>query len=289
MDFALNWFGPRPPRQAGWKAVLQSEGGRLRKQHLKTQRFRPVEKMGGYLSKPGGMNGMNGCWKFSFTKLLHPQHPSERLSWNKNPSHSQKKMHRNSWWLPLIFVFPQTAGLFPWSHSASSKSECASALGAPFVFASPWVNRCFRFDRRMVGSVAYNHPWLARTIPLRTTRYSPCLRLGAPYNPKPTFLPRTVRIIWGFGILMSGNSRSKGLLIVAMIANCPAVRKWNEEHGEHRHIRIGQVVLKVTLGRGANPRFLNDGTWRWKSSTQGVLQPSPHLIWHGPAVFFYDQ
>ena len=49
---------------------------------------------------------------------------------------------------------------------------------------------------------------------------------------------------------MSGNSRSKGLLIVAMIANCPAVRKWNEEHGEHRQIRIGQVVLKVTLGRG---------------------------------------
>ena len=35
MVLTLSWFGPRPPRQPAFKAVLQSEGGRLRKQHLK--------------------------------------------------------------------------------------------------------------------------------------------------------------------------------------------------------------------------------------------------------------
>ena len=35
MVFTLSWLAPQPPRQASWKAVLQSEGGGLRKQHLK--------------------------------------------------------------------------------------------------------------------------------------------------------------------------------------------------------------------------------------------------------------
>ena len=50
-------------------------------------------------------------------------------------------------------------------------------------------------------------------------------------------------------MLMSGNSRSKGLLILLIHDNNQVVRKWNEAHCQ-RQIRAGQVVLKVTLGQG---------------------------------------
>ena len=50
-------------------------------------------------------------------------------------------------------------------------------------------------------------------------------------------------------MLMSGNSRSKGLLILLIHDNNQVVRKWNEAHCQQQ-IRAGQVVLKVTLGQG---------------------------------------
>lgn len=117
-------------------------------------------------------------------------------------------MHRNS-----------TAGLFPWSHSASSKSECASTPIVP----------------------------------------------------------------WGFGILMSGNSLSKGLLIVSII-NDQNVRKWNDQHRQ-RQIRVGQIVLKVTLGRGLNhvKRWqLGIGIEHRPSRSSSPIATSFNL--HGPAV-----
>lgn len=48
---------------------------------------------------------------------------------------------------------------------------------------------------------------------------------------------------------MSGSARSKGLLIISIRDNNQVVRKWNEAHRQ-RQIRVGQVVLKVTLGKG---------------------------------------
>eukprot|EP00434_Breviolum_minutum_P025336 symbB.v1.2.022387.t2/scaffold1983.1/size166549/3 len=69
---------------------------------------------------------------------------------------------------------------------------------------------------------------------------SRCTRMNCP----PLQLPPVLQSEGGrFGILMSGNSLSKGLLIVSII-NDQNVRKWNEEHCQ-RQIRVGQIVLKV--------------------------------------------
>ena len=83
---------------------------------------------------------------------------------------------------------------------------------------------------------------------------------------------------------MSGNPRSKGLLITWILENSLPVRKWNEEHPQ-RQIRVGQVVLKVILGRGLNhvKRWeLGMGIEHRPSRSSSPIFTSFHL--HGPAV-----